>query len=445
MAERGQRQKLAQITGQVEDEGLSPAEAHRIIRQRLSALFVPRGLEANSVHRLARHVYIHSYLPGEIIVPSGVHAGCLGLVVRGQVAVQPGPRRAASARVMLLPGSTFGERMLAEGRRSRATLQALTPCEIWFVYRDALEAVEVAQRRETRATRLRRLGWGTVGFVAACVVLLVLFSLSPVRRAVAVVPMSLGQWCAQEGHEGCAEGAWSLGANLAPADANPLLALGTLYFEQEKIGPAEQTFEAARDLVPESPEIHNNLGLIHARQGDHEQAITDFERALELEPGVATVEHNLGFSLQAIGAYEEAVDHYQAALALGETEASTLANMAIAYYESDQPAEAAELAREALALDPDLAPAHAILGAIALDEQQPDEALAHLQQAVTLNDDFCQAYFYLGLAHKSLARPADAIFAFERALATARDEATRVRIRRHLNELYQAEEQKNSP
>jgi len=444
MAERGQRSKLALITDQATEDRLSPAEAHRHIRQRLERLVLSAGLETSDVQDLSRSLYIHSYLPGEIIVPLGVQAGCWGLVVCGQVAVQTGQRRTARTEVVLLPGSAFGERMLTEGQPSPAALQALTDCEIWCLHRDDFKALEAARRRERRTARLHKLGRATIGLTVACLALIVLLSLAPVRRAAALAPMSLGQACAQRGWEGCAEGAWTVAANLAPDDANPQLALGTLYFEQGEIGPAERAFEAARALAPELPEIHNNLGLIYAGQGEHQRAIVSFEKALELEPGVAAVEQNLGLSLQASGACDEALSHYQAALALGEPEAGLLVNVAVAYYETGQPLEAAEAAHAALALDEGLAPAYAVLGAVALDAQQPEEALAYLQRATGLNVEYSEAYFYLGLAYKSLAQPAEAITAFERALATASDELTRVRIRRHLNELYQTEEKDNN-
>jgi tetratricopeptide (TPR) repeat protein len=137
--------------------------------------------------------------------------------------------------------------------------------------------------------------------------------------------------------------------------------------------------------------------------------------------------------------------HYQAAVALGEPRASTLVNMAIAYYESDQPDRAVDAARRALLQDEELAPAYVVLGAVALESRQPEEALSHLYRATSLDGSYGQAYFYLGLAHKTLDRPAEAISAFEQALATASDGVMRVRIRRHLNELYQLEGQDRSP
>jgi len=128
-------------------------------------------------------------------------------------------------------------------------------------------------------------------------------------------------------------------------------------------------------------------------------------------------------------------------LALGEPQLSTLLNMAIAYYEAEQPDKAKEMASQALRLDPNLAPAHTLLGAVALEARQPEKALPHLHHAISLDAGYGQAHFYLGLAYKSLDRSAEAIASFEQALVNAGDEVTRVRIRRHLGELYEAQDQ----
>jgi tetratricopeptide (TPR) repeat protein len=119
--------------------------------------------------------------------------------------------------------------------------------------------------------------------------------------------------------------------------------------------------------------------------------------------------------------------------------------MAIAYYEAGESDKAAETARQALSYDEQAAPAYTILGAVALESRQPEEALSDLRRAIALDADSGQAYFYLGLTYKSLGQPAEAIAAFERALASADDELTRVRIRRHLNELSEVERESGTP
>ncbi len=423
------------------DARLGPAEAHDLIRQRLARVAGQWGLTPADVHRLARQMRMHTYAPGEIILPRGVHADCLGLVVRGQVAVQVGQRGSARLVVVLLPGSTFGEMMLADGRPNNATLQALTHCELWFLRRADLQIVTTQRKTERQVSTLWQLVKGSAVLLAAILVVVLMMSLPVSREAFALVPMGVGQWCGDTGREVCAQQAWQVAVNLAPTDLNPHLALGNLYFRSGNIAAAEQSFEAAKALAPDSPEAHNNLGLIYAWQGDHEQAIAAFRRALELEPGVATTEENLALSLQATQQYEEALQHYQAALALAEPRASTLTNVAIAYFETGQPDKAEEAAWAALGLNPALAPAYVLLGAVALESRHPERALPSLQRAAALDPNYDQTYFYLGLAHKSLDQPTEAIAAFEQALIYADDQVTRVRIRRHLGELYEMQEQ----
>ncbi len=424
---------------------LSPAQAHSIIRQRLERLAVLQTLEEKDVHHLAQQLHLQTYNPGELILPRGARADCLGLLVQGQVAVQAGQRRDARTEAILLPGSTFGEAMLMQGRPSTVTLQAVARCEIWFLHRADLQARIDERRGEQRKVIRRRMAsWGGL-LAAVCLVAILALSLPATRQALALAPMGVAEWCNRQQHESCAWRAWTLAARLAPANANPLLGLGNLYFERGEIGAAEQAFEAAKALSAESAEVYNNLGLIYAQQGEQEQAIAAFQEALELQPGTAAIEQNLALSLQALGRHDEALAHYQAALALGEPTASTLANLAIAYYDAGQMDKAAETAKEALRRDDRLAAAYAVLGAIDLEGRRPEEALPNLKRATEMDNGYSQAYFYLGLAYKSLNNPSEAIRAFERALATATDETTRVRIRRHLNELYQVESSDSSP
>lgn len=427
--------------GDLADARLSPSEAHEAIRQRLTRVTDRWGLKPADAHRLAREMQSHTYAPGETIVPRGVRAGCLGLVIEGQVAVHVGQRGAARLVVVLLPGSTFGEMMLESGQPSHATLQALTQCQIRFLRRVQLQALSDERQAERQVATLWRTVRVSAVLLALLLVAVLLLSLQPSREALALVPMGLGQWCHERELDLCAFPAWRVAASLTPDDPNPHLAVGTYYFEQGDVAAAERSFEAAKALAPGSPEAYNNLGLIYARQGEHEQAIAAFQQALELEPGVAATEHNLGLSLQATGDYDAALMHYQTALALGEPQLSTLLNMAIAYYESDQFEEAEEAARAALRLDQNLAPAYTLLAAIALESRQPEQALPDLHHAIALDASYDQAHFYLGLAYKSLDQPVEAIAAFEEALVNADNEVTRVRIRRHLGELYEAQEQ----
>ena len=419
---------------------LGPAEAHAVIRQRLARMTGRWGLKPADTPLLIRQMRTRTYTPGEMIVPRGARADCLGLIVQGSVAVYAGQRGATRLVVVLLPGSTFGEMMLAKGHPSNVTLQALTRCEIWFLRRAELQFLRKERREERQAAALWRVVRVSGMSLAALLVVVLALSLQPSRQALALVPMGIGQWCDDQDHDTCAWLAWRVAVNLTPTDPNPRLALGTFHFDRGEFAAAEQSFTDVQVLAPDSPEAVNNLGLIYVRQGKHKEAVDAFQRALELEPGIAAIEHNLALTYQTLGDYDVALQHYQTALALDEPQISTLLNMAIAYYETGQLDKAEEMASQALHLDPNRVLAHTLLGVVALGARRPEKGLPYLRHAVSLDAGYGQAHFFLGLAYKSLDQPAEAIASFEEALVNADDEVMRTRIRRHLSELYEAQD-----
>jgi len=206
---------------------LSPAQAGRLIGQRLETALADQPLGPVDIQRLALR---HTYRTGQVILPRGARADCLGLVVAGRVGVygrMPSlslPRQAGQRPdAILRPGDTFGEAMLARRQPNDALLQALTPCEVWFVRRADLAAAtqDLAPRQASRrAATIRRLAL-PLAIGLALVLCLVVLALPAARQALAVGPMAIGQWCQQGGHASCAHAAWTLAASLTPADANP--------------------------------------------------------------------------------------------------------------------------------------------------------------------------------------------------------------------------------
>jgi Flp pilus assembly protein TadD len=426
------------------DDRLGPASAHDKVRRQLERLPLRRGPSSPAANHQAYPVVINTYAPGETILPAQAGSDCLGLVVRGRVAVHPRARWDSLPSAHLRPGQTFGQAMLAQGRPSGATLRALTSSEVWFLRRPKPGVLPAEHPVHRPATPVWRQLLGVLLLAAGLLAVLAL-GWSPIQRASSVAFMGLGQWCSQLNHDSCAERAWTAAAALTPADVHPRLALGTLYSMRGELAAAEASFEQAQDLLPGSPEVFNNLGYLYAERGEHERALSVLRQALELEPGNAVIEHNLGRSLQALGARDEALLHYASSLALGGPRASTLTNMAIAYYETGQPAKAAEAASEAVRYDDALAPAHALLGALALESDQPEEAVLHFHRALSLESGYAPARLSLGLAYRALGQDEEAAAAFHQALRFATDEEMRLRARHLLDELQDQKRTGTSP
>jgi tetratricopeptide (TPR) repeat protein len=387
------------------------------------------------VARLSRRLTARHYFADEVILMGGVRGDCLGLVTSGQVAVYSSPSSRRSPSEFLLPGSTFGEAMLTDGRLSGSTLCAVTDVEVLFLRR--ADFLAVAGRRQSRPT-------GAVGrwrrwLAAMALVFLVvgmLLALAPMRRAAALVPYSAGLWLGQHGHTDWAEAMWTLTQCLTPDWAAPHLSLGNLYFRQGQLDQAQAELEQALALVPDLAEAYNSLGLLYAARGDQATAIEAFRRVLALEPGQATAEGNLAFSLQLAGQRDEALRHYTLARSLGASLPLPLTSEAIAHYEVGDLAAAEFAARRALDLDETFAPAHTVLGAVHLARQRPQAAELPLKKAIHLDPAYGPAHFYLGLTYRLLDRPSLAYAAFDCVVSLNHDPLARREAHRHLSELY---------
>jgi Flp pilus assembly protein TadD len=445
VVERCGQGKCAFLSGDtIVDDELRRASPPDMARRQLEQLPMRSQLGLPAACQRVYPTVINSYAPGETILPAQARAECLGLVVRGRVAVHPRSRWDSWPSVVLRPGQTFGQSMLAQGRPCGATLRALTSSEVWFLRGPKPGALAAEHPVRSPATPVWQQLLGVLLLVAGLVAVLAL-GWSPIRRASSLGFMGLGQWCSQLGHDPCAERAWTVAAALVPQDAHPHLALGTLYSMRGELAAAEASFEQAQELDPGSPEVLNNLGYLYAARGEHERALSVLHLAQELEPGNAVIEHNLGRSLQALGARDEALLHYASSLALGGSRAVTLANMAIAYYETGQLGKAREVASEALRYDDGLAPAHAVLAAAALESGQPEEAVLYLHRALSLDSGFAPAHLFLGLTYRALGQDDRASAAFHRALRFAEDEGMRLRLRQLLEELHDQQRAGRSP
>lgn len=426
---------------------LSPDAANYSLRWWLEQMNPSWVMGPAEAERFAQHIAIKHYAPGEVILPAGAQARCLGLVVQGEVGVLTEGKGVEDSALVITPGHSFGKLMFEGGQPCQATHQARTFCEIWFVrhsdvlaltqgHPDGQHVTSSSDRRGRRLSILPRSWATTVGALAVLALLVSVTILLPAgRRTLSVAAMGLGQWCSQKSYVLCAEESWRAAAELAPTNADPLIALGMLYSHQGELEAAEQAFDAALALAPEWSEVHNNLGYVYASRGEFELATDAFRRALELEPGSAVAEYNLGSSLQGQGAHEEALAHYRSALALGDPTPELWANMAVAYFEMGDSEAAQRAAQEAIGTGDPSAQVYTVLGGIALRREAPDEAVRVLLQAIVMDPNHAPAHLYLGLAYQALGQTGEARRALEGALNTAGDEETRERIRRHLEEL----------
>jgi TolB protein len=152
---------------------LDVEEAQSLVFRRLKQLVGGVLLSETGIQRLVHRLRPRRYLAGELIIPQGVRGDFFGLVTEGQVALfsslEADTLRATdpgTPDLLLLPGSTFGEAMLIDGRPSGSTLRAVTDVELYILRRADYQAVlgqRSSQRPREAAPRWR---WPVVAALA---------------------------------------------------------------------------------------------------------------------------------------------------------------------------------------------------------------------------------------------------------------------------------------
>ena len=81
--------------------------------------------------------------------------------------------------------------------------------------------------------------------------------------------------------------------DLAPVDAEPVVAIADLWFARKEYRRAIDHYDVAVDLEPRHAEACYRRGLCHFHLHDDDEALADFRRAERLDPDLPAVERNI--------------------------------------------------------------------------------------------------------------------------------------------------------
>jgi tetratricopeptide (TPR) repeat protein len=244
--------------------------------------------------------------------------------------------------------------------------------------------------------------------------------------------LNLGHIYWQQGHYGQAadhlQQAFTLAREIGDrhGESNALLNLGIIDQRQGHYGQAadhlQQAFTLAREIGDRVGETNAllYLGIVDRRQGHYQQAADHYQQALTLareigdRHGEANALDNLGTIYQRQGHYQQAADHHQQALALfrgiGDRhgEANTLLDLGTAYRRQGHFHQAANHHQQALALFREMGDRHGEgcalnrVGETLVAIHQPDHAIAQYTAALTITAQIGDRYEQ-ARAHNGLA------------------------------------------
>ncbi len=136
------------------------------------------------------------------------------------------------------------------------------------------------------------------------------------------------------------------------ADLAELFARG-IALEEDPSTQAEAmtTYEKVLELEPGHAAAHINLGTLCYNRQDYGQAEEHYRRALEIDPRYALAYFDLGNVLDETGRVQEAIQTYKTALQLAPTYADAHYNLALAYEKIREPRKALQHWRAYVKLD----------------------------------------------------------------------------------------------
>jgi tetratricopeptide (TPR) repeat protein len=161
-----------------------------------------------------------------------------------------------------------------------------------------------------------------------------------------------------------AESDYQQAAKVAPSDARPHLALGSLYLFEHKPLQAASELMKALELEPGNPKAHAMLASAYAEQSELGLAEAQGRAAVALDPAKAEYRMSLGTTLQSEQKLGAAEAEYRTAVGLEPRNAhSHLALAALLNSEPNRHNEAEAEYAQVKALDPSLVPATAVVTA----------------------------------------------------------------------------------
>jgi tetratricopeptide (TPR) repeat protein len=111
------------------------------------------------------------------------------------------------------------------------------------------------------------------------------------------------------------------------------------------------TYERVLELDPDHAAAHINLGTLYYNRQDYGGAEEHYRRAIEIDPRYALAYFDLGNVLDETGRVAEAIQTYHAALQLAPTYADAHYNLALAYEKIKEPRKALRHWRAYVKLD----------------------------------------------------------------------------------------------
>jgi tetratricopeptide (TPR) repeat protein len=215
---------------------------------------------------------------------------------------------------------------------------------------------------------------------------------------------------------------------IMPRVAEVHLAKGRIYFDQERLGEAENSARQAVDNPASSPLTHAKAyslwGDVLKEKRNAPEAIQKYQKAIETFPQYILAYNKLGATYEALGQFTLALEVYKKAVAREPTSPAVHYNLGNVYQSLNDLAKAETEYKKAILLGPEpdaygrslQAQAHTNLANIYFNQKRFEKALGQLLLAVDLDPSLIPPRLLLGATYMELKYPERAKIEFEAVL-----------------------------
>jgi len=205
------------------------------------------------------------------------------------------------------------------------------------------------------------------------------------------------------------------------------LALGNLYFAEERVDEALARYRDAVEKYPEFLRGWNNIGMIHYQRQEWPEAATAFAKAVNLGDRDAQTFGLLAFSMRQTGNTLGAEMAFMQAMTANPEDPNWLGGLLELYFANGRYAQSESLVRELVRIEPDN-PRHWMLYAsLLVSLERPLEAATQLEIARQIGVADRESLGLLGDLYVNLGLVPEAIAAYE-SIPGAADELGNARL-----------------
>lgn len=201
-----------------------------------------------------------------------------------------------------------------------------------------------------------------------------------------------------------------------PNDFTAFEALGSVYFDADRLDEALLAYHQAIALNPNSASACEKIGQIYWKIGATEQAVAAFEQAITIDPHFLPSYNSLGWLyVSKLGDFQRAIESYERGLAANPTNPILTTYLGSTYARMGQTEKAVETIVPVVKDHPNLVLAHSWLSYLYFRLKRWDEAVATCHREIELHDAH-SPHRVLGLIYLLQGQNTQAIPELERAV-----------------------------